>query len=958
MNSPAPRSPVLLDWSAHLLPQAVDRLLGDAAPGATLDLAEDVVVLPGGRARRRFEELLVEGAEARGLHLIPPAVTTIGALPERLFERRRPVADASASALAWAEAVGRCPARRLGRLYGGLPEAPSLHERLRIGRQLQGLHREVARARLRFDAILSRVGGEERERWQVLVEIQATALRLLDEAGLDDPDMARIEALDRPPLGGRGTLWLVGTPELPGITRALLEREPHRLRVLIHAPEERAEDFDALGGLREDRWAEAPVDLPEDRIHFVADPIEQAHRVAELIAEAARVDPELSAETVVVGALDAEVVPVIREVLAQAGLTAREAAGRPVDRTAPVRLLKATAELLSGYRWEGVAAWLRHPDVDRVREAWGETHGERAAFDLPELDRWYRDHLPSRIAPSEGPRGGVPGAERASLPNRVLAFIEHLLGPLAEEAERPLSAWVEPLLEYLARVFDGAEFDTGRREDRALLRALDIVGRDLQRWRRLPGSMAPRVSAADALRVMLDAVELAELPNPPEHDAIDVLGWLELPLDDAALTIVTGVGAGTLPEALEAGPFLDERLRTALGLATSRTRRARDAYRLAALHHSRTTHLISARTTASGDPVRPSPLVLEADTPGATARRVLRFQGRGVEGEGRREDAPREAPAEAAMSSFRSPPQPELVFAIPDTLRATDFRGLIADPYLWALERILGLREVDDRAREMDGALFGTLAHAALEAFGGSPAAGSTDVDEIRAALDEGLEAQVQRRFGVGARHAQPTVRLQVEQLRARLHHFAEWQAGWRSAGWEIRGVEVESEEGGVPFVVDDEPIGIRATIDRIDHHPASGRWMVWDYKTSDSGPLPEKQHRAGPAPDKRWVDLQLPLYRWLAGRLRAADGARVIPEGSEVGVGYILLPRDLAQVRGVEADWSDAEHAEALEVAAEVVRMVREGRVSADDSRPPTWSTPALDALLGHRQLVTGVEG
>ena len=107
--------------------------------------------------------------------------------------------------------------------------------------------------------------------------------------------------------------------------------------------------------------------------------------------------------------------------------------------------------------------------------------------------------------------------------------------------------------------------------------------------------------------------------------------------------------------------------------------------------------------------------------------------------------------------------------------------------------------------------------------------------------------------------------------MQDRLAIFAVKQAEYRADGWVTRHVEVSATlaEGetlaGKPL-----PLQIFGRIDRIDYHPDSGRWAIWDYKTSDGGAHPVRNHFQ---PKLGWTDLQLPLYRHLV--LRTGDPAR-----------------------------------------------------------------------------------
>ncbi|MGW8268704.1 MAG: PD-(D/E)XK nuclease family protein, partial [Longimicrobiales bacterium] len=291
----------------------------------------------------------------------------------------------------------------------------------------------------------------------------------------------------------------------------------------------------------------------------------------------------------------------------------------------------------------------------------------------------------------------------------------------------------------------------------------------------------------------------------------------------------------------------------------------------------------------------------------------------------------------------------------PTRIRVTDFGGLLADPYRWVLERILNLDPLDDEAREMDGRAFGSLAHLVLERFGTSPEVASPDPEVVEKKLSRLLDGAVHERFG---RHPVPAVRIQTEQLRVRLGRFARWQADRIAEGWRVMCVE-QQPEPGVPFEVDGESILLRGKIDRIDHNEETGAWAVLDYKTGDDGKEPEEVHRKGRGAGRRWVDLQLPLYRRLLAGVLGEDGAPVVPEDrqGDVGLGYILLPKSLDGVGHAMAAWTADELAEAEETAKIVVRNLRRGAFSFDPKARSPWRDP-FDALLGRTLLPVTPKG
>jgi RecB family exonuclease len=232
---------------------------------------------------------------------------------------------------------------------------------------------------------------------------------------------------------------------------------------------------------------------------------------------------------------------------------------------------------------------------------------------------------------------------------------------------------------------------------------------------------------------------------------------------------------------------------------------------------------------------------------------------------------------------------------------------------------------LNDLAEELDPLAFGSLTHDVLKAFGeDADNSRLVDAEKIRAVLNAALDRLVVAHYG---KQQLPAVRIQVEHLRLRLAAFARWQANWAAQGWRIVNAEVEIEDGVAPFLVEGQPMFLRARIDRIDRHEADGRHIIFDYKTSDAGHPPQKTHRK----KETWIDLQLPLYRHLTKAVGIG--------GIDVGLGYIVLPKDLAAVKDHLADWDSEDLASADETAAHVIREIRAGNFW-----PPILPAPDFD--------------
>jgi hypothetical protein len=162
---------------------------------------------------------------------------------------------------------------------------------------------------------------------------------------------------------------------------------------------------------------------------------------------------------------------------------------------------------------------------------------------------------------------------------------------------------------------------------------------------------------------------------------------------------------------------------------------------------------------------------------------------------------------------------------------------------------------------------------------------------------------------------------------------FAHAQARRAAAGWTIHLTEHHVKNATLD--VDGMPVSLAARIDRIDHHPESGRWQVLDYKTSARGRLPAQSHRSR----DRWTDLQLPLYRHLLSEVPG------IGDHALVDVGYFNVPARVEEIGIRIADWTADDYAGADETARHVVRQVRAG-IFWPPNNEAARSFPEFDAI------------
>ncbi|MBX3378349.1 MAG: PD-(D/E)XK nuclease family protein [Phycisphaeraceae bacterium] len=894
-----------LGWDGPPLERACDLLLERAGAGG--DLSSLVVVTTASRLGRVMLGMLVDRAAGRPLS--PPMFVTIGEVADVVLGEQGRVAGPVARRLAWERAL-----EQAGELSALLPGTGAGRggDRRGVAAMLLRLHDELIGEGIRFADVAARgeLDDVEAARWADAARVQARYERELTEAGLVDSGLSRLKALESGAVAKPGGIVLVGVPELSGVARRALLLSGADVEAMVAAPPGMADLFDELGMIRVEVWKGREVPLREESVVFAEDYAAQAGFAFGAIA---KLGGKYSVHDVVLGIPDAEVGPHLeRAARRYGGVVARSAAGEALRSSAPARLLAGIGRVLEKGTFAAYAALARHPDMERYLLR--QLGGNREERWLAAMDEYATKRLPGRV---EGEMG--PGSSEDGQAARVLREVKRLLGSLLRGSAAP-----ENLLAVMRQVYMGNRVSREDPDAAPTIQACREIQQGISQVAALPDSWRPGTGAA-LIRTVLEVCGDKPLPMPSTADVIEMLGWLELPLDPTPVAIITGVNDGSLPESYRADAMLPDGLRSRLGVPCSERRLARDTYLLTLVVKSRKhVTLISGRRSSDGKPLAPSRLLFAAD-----ARTVVGRVRRLCEStESTAQLKAKEGPGVRAGWVER----PRVEVAAVTSMEVTAFKTFLDSPYRFYLEKVLGLKEVARPEPEMDPMAFGDIVHKVMEQFARGEARDMADAGRIREFLLDHLELLATERFGSSPAMA---VRVQLEMARMRLEEVAQWQAGWRADGWVI--LEKEwNPKGGVALPGADPSFRVRGQIDRIDvkeGDKALGAAII-DFKTGESADSPITTHgRRG-----KWKDLQLPLYRHLAASLELPP--------DRLSLGYVPVTSRPGQVGFKPGDWDEEDLADADAKAREIAARVMRGDFFDLGKRPPLEGT--LAAIAG----------
>ena len=874
-----------LGWDAPATTKVREFLLPQQLSGP-VDLAKDLIVVPTRQAGRRLRESLALHCASQKTALLSLRVVT-----PAFFLRPDDGADTVAAPLevvaVWADILMKADLSQHSGLFPARAPSQDFIWALRTSEMIEGLRDTLADGRYRIADVYKDFGSllEEEERWHDLADMESMYLERLSALGLKDPCVGMLQnAESTEPPRGIERIVVAAVPDPTPLMVRKLERLSQQIPivVLIHAPEALADCFDGWGRPLPAKWRERRIDVPDPDANIVlgGSPWLQSQKVLELMAqEAGRFGPA----DVAIGVPDSEVIPFLETDLAGVGLIPFNPAGKSADQHPLSQLLQAFRNLRQEGDYPSVSAFMRNVDfLDYLQKK----HRILPCRVLKELDNYQNTHLPQSL---DDMIRAFARPAAASTRHAGFANLGKAIGVMAEQVRGFEAADVDSSLRSLLQtVYEFRTIDARKPEDSEFVAVAEAIDTALRQMSR-DALTALGMDKESALELLLWSLSQQRYYPEPEEAIMDLEGWLELPWNDAPFLIVTGMNDGSVPNSRPADVFLPDTLRRQLNLRHDEDRLAADAYLMTALIESRRKHgrvcFTFGKTGSTGDVLKPSRLLFQCND-AELPRRAERLFG-----------TPPEARVSCPSSiSFRleAVPPPDVPAGKLElkSISVTTFGEYLECPFRFYLKRVLGMEALDDQKMELDAPDFGLLVHAVLHAMAqDEEMRRCQDAGELHDFLCARAADWIKDRLG-------PSLPLQVESqlesARQRLRQAARVQASLAREGWEILSSERKMARELEGFL-------ITGKIDRIDRHRETGRIRVLDYKTSDKAGTPEEAHLGSLPKDRewpeyarveiagrqrRWIDLQLPLY----GILLSSDQELRGP----FELGYFNLPKAL----------------------------------------------------------------
>jgi len=885
---------LFLDRPQSLAEQVAEALLEGVAPGP-FDLSQTEVWVPTSGAARRIRHALAKISAARGGGVISPKFSS----PMKALLPNGPLATRSDREAAWGLVLQKVPRSSLESLF---PR----------GEVLEGEQALLGTAGMMCDLCdllaeggitpeeprIPEVCSEDEVRWMAIAALYRRYLDQLKVHNLWDPNEARIKAWEEP-VGPITSLTIVCLPDLTKAAQSKAEsvlRAGIPVTVLVWKPDAASSwggGFDSWGRPLPEEWAAAMIPLSADQIVMAKDPSEEASLAIDFLAGAG------GNHSLVLG--DPKLAPAFQAEVLRRGGSPFLPDGESLARTEPAVV---ATEWISLRRDQSLRTLRRLLETPRFAEWLGAKCSLTHQRLLKACDAMTLELLAETLSERPLPPMGISDKEtRADAAKLQSVIMEELSGDHQKHPSTPKSP-----ADLLKEIWK----DNLTHEVEEVLEVCEVTSSVLESW-----PDPEKAHAASLVR----ALARGKIFGSSKPGDLDLSGWLEAPWAEGKCFALCGCVEGSLPASTDGHPFLPDHKRRDLGVPDNATRRARDAFLLGCLAHSREPDHFRcsfSKFGPDGSPSIPSALLMrcaEGDLP----ERVKALFGKA------HEDT---RPTVREHDWKWKLPQ---VSKTLEKINVTDFAAYLQCPFRFYLSKFLELKEHDPEKREMDALQFGILVHNVLERYG-KETLGLSDEQEIASAVLASLEREVMSRFGSDP---SPAVRVQVEAARVRLLSFASVQARQVAEGWAIQEVEYKTSDDLCLA-----GLQLSAKIDRIEFN--GDRVRVLDYKSYTTAKSPEEVHLQ-PASrafleearvmikgkQKSWVDLQLPLYRKIAEKL--------FP-GKTIEAGYLVLAADPEESDVKAFELSEELLASALTCAEATASQIAKGVFWPPRALPQSW--------------------
>lgn len=975
-----------IDWHRAFLPSLVETLITpQVVTEGVLDLSDRIIVLPGARAGRRLLELLTIACHDSGLCFSPPRLITPSQFLESLIDahlgahhepregnKEETGEEASVEDLHLNLASDH---DLLVAWHGVLSELSPEVRSLIIAKELDSsllwsdaatfvrLQRELLGGGYSFkdvsislaDSLSPTVG----QQWSLLadleelVEQQLQALNLVSAAKI----LQALAEKDQITISKRCIIAAV--VDAQPIFFTVLKKLSPSPDIYCFCSPTREGDFDELGRLKFESWSKAALPITDSQIASLATPRLEAQAVAlKLYAHSGdsfheappvneRESSPLLAKTITICAADQAFMPLLSAELKRWKIPTHFNPGWSLADSHVLNLIKILASYTTERSIEALSQLVRHPEFGRYLTRAEPFPDYNHEFFLTRLDTFISESIPLTT------KGLINDARIAA----TIDTITDLVGELFSAYQLTVADWCLKVERLIKKIFGASELQINIPSQRLVAETCIALFELLRSLFNSQFATKQSMNFAEFSSLLTYAAKTVPFsPYHEEHDSIEIVGWLDIVLDDAPNTLITALHEGAIPEMMTSHELLPNSAKRQLGLPCNESRLARDVYIAAASLNSKVSVEFSFhRQSLDHAPLQPSSLLLRPTVSSlesfnrvgddnahpnyplwARVRKLLdlpELRGSTLTdsfsaGNGAY-DLNHAVPAIVKPSSkvltaaaFSRPlPLPSPIQEPPDKVSPSAISAYLQCPYRFYLTYVLELVEQSDTNTEIPSHIIGSIIHKVLELL---PNEGRFNLESMTKQILNDWHHRIDNHFSDSSRNI---IRLLKEEGAQRLQRAVGWFYQRRLEGWIRHGVEHKLTLGPSP---ETHGFIINGRVDALEYNPKTHEAIIIDYKLRERSENPTNAL----GPDGTWRSLTMPIYYHLA----YPELVKAYTKVNSLQMAYLNLGPEFTYELNV-AKWSEEELESAWRLTLQIL-----GKIKAKEFWPPSQQDIIFD--------------
>jgi|GEM_PF-5140593 len=816
----------------NLLETALTELLSKKPENIT-DITKDysnyTLIFPTAKSKRRFSEIFTRNTSSS----FPPKMITLSRLPEEFYKADQKIVSNFQMQSLIADSIKEIKADDLKKLFPILENNLSIKLLHKYSKKLINLYAELSGFNKSFQDLeicyKDNFQYLDFNKYAVINNIFNIYLKKLNKLNLTDKYQLRKDKLIENKLETKN-IFLIGIIDLNTEQLQFLEQSKSNIDVFIKAEQSLTKAFTPLGLLIKSFWKDFNLDIKTEQFLLLESDRDIPKAIISFLSTA---NEDIETNNIVIGSIDSTNTKYLDTSLEQYNLKTRVPIGSKFTAGRVYSSLELLFNFYQSKKIEDLILLLKQNDLKKYFHK----DLDKDIDFLNTLLKYQNIHFQEIFI------NFVYDSRYQEVLELLKTKLDNLFKNLDSFNDKTsFETFSNISFEFIKEIFKDTDFKLNKE----LFNEISIFKNFILDFK-TNFSNKELISLKEFRELLSLETESLSLVPLEDSEAIEILGWLELNLDDSEYKFITGINSGNLPEFISNDPFMPEALRDKLGIRTNKFRYLRDKYILYSLMLDKKNIFLSSKYSLTDEKLFPSKLLFETKN---KEKMVLDYFENNTQINFINKKNDKKVTTDDYFKL-----QIEDLNNITD-ISITAISSFLKNPWLFYLSRFKNLSEFKYKD-ELDALDYGNFIHKVLEEFFKSDFKNEIDPKVFKRELNFIIENTYEDYF---AENVSVLIKIQKLTIIERLKSLVYNQIKLTKMGQKVLAIE---KTISYDFNVDGQIITVKGRIDRIDQIDKETICVI-DFKSSKDSKTPDQKHLDR---KKEWKDLQLPFYQFVLSK-------------------------------------------------------------------------------------------